>query len=443
VDSCEPASEGSPLRRSLHPLRNVRRSEALAVVLLVSCVFLILSSYYAMKTSREGLILARGSFGLTGQELKAYASAVMACLLAAAVPAYAALAARVPRIRLIDTSYVAVIASLAVFYLLARAGLAIGVVFFIWIGLVNLFLVAQFWSYANDLCSEEQGKRLFPIIALGGSLGGVAGPRLAAIASTEGLLVVAALLLVPCLALFHVIERVHSRDPVASEVARQPIRGRGGFSLIWSDRYLTLIAALVFLGALVKTIGEYVLSDAAAQHAAALAHTTAGREEVIKSFYGDFYFWVNLSSFVIQALFVSVAIDRLGVRRALFFMPLIALGAYGAIAIAGSFALVRAAKLAENSTDYSLENTVRQTLFLRTERAAKYNAKTAIDTFAVRAGDTVSAFVIWFGVRRIGLHGRQLAIVNVGLVVVWLVLAAGIVRYHRRRSRTYRAVSQP
>jgi len=95
---------------------------------------------------------------------------------------------------------------------------------------------------------------------------------------------------------------------------------------------------------------------------------------------------------------------------------------------------VRAAKVAENSADYSIENTVHQTLFLPTNRSAKYNAKTAIDTFAVRAGDTMSALVIWIGVHGLGLHGRQLAAVNIALVVVWIAVAAGVVHHHRKRS---------
>jgi AAA family ATP:ADP antiporter len=427
--------------RLLRPFARVHRGEGAVVLLMLTCIFLLLASYYAMKTSREGLILAHGAFGLTGQQLKAYASGGMACVLLAVVPAYSALATRVRRIRLIEISYVVVIGSLIAFYALARLQVSIGLAFFVWIGLVNVFLVAQFWSYANDLYSEEQGKRLFAIIALGGSLGGVVGPRIASVASTEGLLLVSAVLLVPCIAMFHVIERRHA----PSEPPRAAMRGPGGFSLVWSDRYLLLIAGLVFVGELVKTIGEYVLSDAAAQRAMLLvpagAHAelvgrarelaiTHDREELIKSFYSSFFFWVNAISFTIQAFVVSRAIDKLGVRRALFVMPVIALGVYGAIAAIGGFALVRAAKVAENSTDYSLENTVHQTLFLATDRAAKYKAKAAIDTFAVRAGDTFSALVIWIGVSAIGLHGRALAAVNVALVGLWLAIAVGIVRAH-------------
>lgn len=442
--------------RSLRPFSTVERGERLVVLLLLVLMFLLLASYYAMKTSREGLILAEGSLGVSGQQLKAYASGAMACLLLPAVPAYSALATHVRRIRLIEISYAVVIVTAVAFYVLARMHVPIGLAFFIWIGVVNVFLVAQFWSYANDLYSEDQGSRLFAIIALGGSLGGVAGPWIASLASTENLLLVSAALLVPCVAIFHVVEHRQLAEPHAAPEHHAPIESPGGFSLVWTDRYLTWIAALVFVGALVKTIGEYVLSDSAAAHAVALVPMTAhaelvgrarelaithDREELIKHFYGNFYLWVNAVSFALQAFVVSRAIEKLGIRRTLFVMPVIALGAYGAMAVVGGYALVRAAKVAENSTEYSLENTVQQMLFLTTGRAAKYKAKAAIDTFAVRAGDTASALVIWIGVAGLGVRGRGLAAVNVALVAVWLGLAAGVVRLHRRRSRFPAAVA--
>src|SRR5690606_29713112 len=124
---------------------------------MLACVFLILTAYYAMKTAREGLILAGGTFGLGGDELKTYASGAMAVLLVAVVPAYGRLASRVPRIRLINVSYAIVMLCLIAFYILGRAGVPIALAFFIWIGLVNVFLIAQFWSYANDIYTEEQG----------------------------------------------------------------------------------------------------------------------------------------------------------------------------------------------------------------------------------------------------------------------------------------------
>jgi AAA family ATP:ADP antiporter len=434
---------------ALRPFSKVKPGEGLVAALLLGCVFLILTSYYLLKTAREGMILSGSVFGLRGEELKSYAGGAMAVLLLAIIPAYDAIATRARRIRLINISYALVIACLGVFFVLAESGVSIGLAFFIWIGIVNLFLIAQFWSYANDLYTEEQGKRLFAIIAIGGSLGAIVGPQLARLASTYILLLWSAVLFATAIALFNVIEKVHRRSPAAARIADEPIHGKGGFSLLTHDRYILLIAALVLAEELVKTTGEFVLSSAATHHAAQLIPATAhaelagaartaaiqdDRREVIKQFYGTFFFWVNLVAFGIQAFAVSRIIDKLGVRRSLFVMPLVVGGAYISIAAIGGVALIRAAKVAENSTDYSLQNTVRQALFLPTTRAVKYKAKAAIDTFVVRAGDTLSAGVVWFGIHVASAGPRGLAAANVGFVVVWIALAAGIARWHRRLS---------
>jgi ATP:ADP antiporter, AAA family len=420
--------------RLLRPFSKVRPGEGPLALLMLLCVFLILTSYYLMKPAREGLILAGGAWGLEGDELKTYANGAMALVLVVLVPAYGALANRVRRIRLINVSYALVIASLVLFFALARAGLPIGVAFFVWLGLVSVFLIAQFWSYANDVYTEEQGKRLFAIIAIGGSLGAIFGPRIAKLADTYTLLVIAAFVLAGCLVLFNLIEHVHSHRTL-DLTATAPIEGPGGFHLVLRDRYLLLIAAMLLVANLVNTTGEYILSNAARDHAMAVAPgDDDAQRELIKGFYSDFFMWVNLASFVIQALLVSRIIEKLGVRAALFVMPIIAFGGYGLIGAVGGFALVRAAKIAENSTDYSLQNTVRQALFLPTDRAAKYKAKAAIDTFFVRLGDTLSAVLVGVGIHQLGFGGRQFALVNLLLIGVWVLIAAGIARRHRRLS---------
>ncbi len=437
-----PTPPTSLVDRMLSPFAKVKPGEAGLVLMMTLTVFLILCAYYVLKTTREGLILTGGMAGLRGDELKIYASGAMALLLAGLMPAYSALANRVPRIKLINVSYIGVLACLVIFFILGRAGVGVGLAFYIWLGLVNMFLIAQFWSYANDLYNEEQGKRLFAIIAIGGSAGAIVGPKLTALAGTFELMLFAAGLLVACLVLFNLIDR---RDPPSSPLAAEkeaPIGGPGGFSLIKNDRYLLLIALMLLVANLVNSTGEFLLSRAAADHAASVipgdVHDAAindARRELIKSFYGDFFFWVNLVGFLVQAFIVSRAIKWLGVRKALFVMPIVAFGTYGVIAAVGGLALTRIAKIAENATDYSLQNTVRQALFLPTSRAAKYKAKATIDTFFVRFGDTISAILIGVGLHSLGLGVYELAIMNVALVGVWLAIASGIARRHRKLAK--------
>jgi AAA family ATP:ADP antiporter len=426
----------------------VQAGEGEGALLMFACVFSILCAYYILKTAREGLILSGGMLGLRGDELKMYATGAMAIVFVAIVPLYSSLASRIRRIRLINVSYSIVLICLVAFFALGHAGVPIGLVFYIWLGLLNMFLVAQFWSYANDLYTEEQGNRLFAIIASGGMAGAIAGPWLTQLADTYTLMLVAGGMFAICLGLFNLIERITvTRAPHArAEIAQTPIGGAGGFSLVMRDRYLLAVAAMAIIANLVNSTGEYLLSSVAADHAAqaipATAHAdligaardaaiTADRREAIKAFYGDFFFWVNLVGLLVQAFLVSRVLKRLGVRGALFVLPVIAFGAYGVIAMAGGLALVRVAKIGENATDYSLQNTVRQALFLPASRDVKYKAKVAIDTFFVRFGDTVSAIVVGIGIHQLGLHGRELARVNLGLTCAWLAIAAAVARGHR------------
>ena len=117
----------------------------------------------------------------------------------------------------------------------------------------------------------------------------------------------------------------------------------------------------------------------------------------------------------------------IGVRGALFILPAIALGSYTMIALLPVFAVVRWAKILENSTDYSIQNTTRHALFLPTSREAKYKAKQAIDSFFVRAGDLLQAVVVFVGTM-LAFSIRGYALVNVALV-------ARLDRARRRRSR--------
>jgi AAA family ATP:ADP antiporter len=93
-------------------------------------------------------------------------------------------------------------------------------------------------------------------------------------------------------------------------------------------------------------------------------------------------------------------------------------------------------KIAENSTDYSVQNTVRNVLFLPTSRDQKYKAKQAIDSFFVRAGDVLSAGLVFLGTTALGLSTSGFARVNLLLVTVWIFLALAVGREYARKSRT-------
>ena len=443
----EPRSSPSrgTLDRALSPFADVHAGEGATALLLMLNVFLLLTSYYIIKTVREALILTGG-----GAEVKSYAAAGQALLLLVLVPAYSAFASRVDRVRLITWVTLFFAFNLVIFYALARAHMPyLGVAFFLWVGIFNLMIIAQFWSFANDVYTPEQGKRLFAIVAFGSSLGAILGAWIARqLIKPMGvyeLMIVAAGILALCVILTWTVngrERP-TRDRAAGANEQPnvdaPLGGPGAFQLVLGQRYLLLIAMLMLLLNFVNTNGEYILGKTvtnAAQRMVAEGRAGAVNpkewtEQFIGLFYADFFGWVNAVGAVVQLFLVSRILKWFGVRVALFVLPLIAAGAYGLLAAVPILGLVRIAKIAENAIDYSLQNTSRQALFLPTSRAAKYKAKAAIDSFFVRGGDLLSTGLVFLGTR-LAMSTRDFAAVNVGLVLVWLTIVALIAGEHRK-----------
>jgi len=249
--------ERTAVDRLLLLVSDVRAGEGHTALLLMANLFLLLTGYLIIKTVREALILSEG-----GAVVKSYAAAGQALLLLGMMPVYSYVASRVGRIKLVNGVTIFFISNLLIFYFLARAQIPLGVPFFLWVGVFNLFVVAQFWSFANDIYSDNQGRRLFPIIAFGGSLGAVLGPKIAAwlfeSLEADGLMLVTAALLGICALLSYWVNQ-RSRDASPSRVSERPLGGQGSVHLIVCQPYLLLIAVLMVGSNLVNTTGEFLL----------------------------------------------------------------------------------------------------------------------------------------------------------------------------------------
>jgi AAA family ATP:ADP antiporter len=414
----------SILDRALSVFADVRSGEGVSALLLAANVFYLLAFYSVLKVVRDALILSEA-----GAVAAAYANAGQAVLMLGFVPAYGAFASRVSRVWLICGVTLFFASNLLIFALLGVAGVRIGIPFYLWIGVFNMAAVAQFWAFANDVYSTERGKRLFPLVGIGASLGAVVGSGLTSIVfggvgPFRLMLLAAAGLLVPVGLTVWVHQREKSaKTNLQAAHAGEPLSGAGGFQLVASNRYLRLIALMVLVFSLVNTLGGFILNSMITAEA-------GGDRARIGMMAGQIQTWVNGLAFVLQAFVVSRIFKYLGVRAALFILPVIAIGGYTLMALLPVFAVVRWAKILENSTDYSIQNTTRHALFLPTSREAKYKAKQAIDSFFVRAGDMMQALVVFIGTT-LAFGIRSYALVNVVLVAVWLGLAVAIAREHR------------
>src|SRR6185369_13624572 len=209
----EPPKNGA--EKLLSYVADVRSGEGWSALLLLINVFLLLFAYYLLKTVREALILTEG-----GAYVKAYSSAGQAALLMVLVPLYGFIGTKVVRIKLITGLLLFFAANLVLFYIAGAGGAQEGVVFYIWVGIFNVFVISQVWAFANDIYTEAQGKRLFPMIGVGSSLGAWLGAqgaeRLVAIfkATPYQLQLIAAGILLICCALLVVVNRVATTNAI-------------------------------------------------------------------------------------------------------------------------------------------------------------------------------------------------------------------------------------
>lgn len=435
--------ELSAFERALLLLTRVRAGEGRCIALFASHAFLIMASYYVLKALRESFLLAGAA-----AEVRSYAVAANGVVLMLLVPLYSAVRRRIDGrrlVRFVSAFFAANILAFALAYPF-RSSRWFGIVFFIWVSVYGLMVVAQFWALAASHFNTKTGQRLFPAMMLGATLGALAGAQLTDLLIVRlgplPLLLLGALLLVASIALIGPETAAippPSRPQAAAGDASQHVGSVfGGFQVVFGSRYLLLVAAFVVLLNCIGSTGDYLLAaliKARAETLAGAAAALADREAIIGSLYARYQLWVTLAGVIVQALLVSRIYRAVGVRGALLVLPAISLFVYGAIAFVPIFGMIYVAKILESSTNYSLMNTTQQTLYLPTSAAEKFDGKTAIDTFFWRFGDILQAGVVFAGLNWFGFGTREFALLNTALCALWIALAVLIGRRYTALSR--------
>jgi AAA family ATP:ADP antiporter len=443
----------TPVERVLHLITDVRAGEGSTALLLALNVFLVLCSYYLIKPVREALLGAVTN----GPLYKSYMGAGVAILLFFAVRGYARLDASWPRNKLVLRVSAFFAANLVGFYLLGQTpwvkqelgATLYGLGFELWMGVFNMMIVAQFWAFAADIYTEDQGKRLFPLVAVGASLGAMVGSglvsRVVHALGTLPMMLISAGVLVAAALLTQFIharagrgkDRVPQGEPNAAR-EKEPANNdgdqdrRGAYTLVFQNKYLRLIAIFTTLFTLVNTSGEYMISQLVSDAAKQQGGGNNAVHELIARTMGDYFLWVNVAGLFIQLFLVSRIIKYGGFRVAFLVFPVVALASAATITAIPTLPAVRIGKTAENSIDYSLNNTVRNMLWLPTTRRVKYVAKQAVDGFFARFGDVGSAAFVFILVGQLHLGVRGVAAMNVVLVLVWIYVAWRIVDERER-----------
>jgi AAA family ATP:ADP antiporter len=268
---------------------------------------------------------------------------------------------------------------------------------------------------------------------------------------TQSLLAVATM---PLFASIILTRKVEERE--LANAAEHPAKPKveeksaGGLSFLFDGARLVMVSRFILAAALVtmlvnwvNTNGENLLfkvvNETLEEEALAQGLTTADaiREFThagVTAFYGDFFFWVNIVALVLQSVFASRLLKYGGFAAILLLLPVIAMVSYTTMALLPILAIVKMMKIAENATDYSINNTARHVLWLPVSSEMRFRGKPAIDTLYVRIGDGFAALTVLVGVQLLAIETETFFIFNVALVLLWLAFAILLIREHRKAS---------
>tara|TARA_R110002049_G_scaffold2743_5_gene21177 strand:- start:64726 stop:66132 length:1407 start_codon:yes stop_codon:yes gene_type:complete len=447
----------SLLEKFLRIFARVRKEEGVTSLLLLMNIFLILMAYYFIKPVREGWLSISIIQGLTKLEVKAYSAFVQSLVLVIIVlPIYAKLASIWTRIKLITLVGAFFCVVLFMFWLfqpdyIFRHIPYLGIFFYLFVGIFGVTLVAQFWSFASDIFGNDRGRRLFPLVAVGAAAGGAMGSwigeRLIANNNFEpfDLMLFAIVPLVSTIILARWTDRRGAYGHPSEYTKkrwRQPATPKyeGAFKLLLKYRYLSAMAIMVLLFNWVVASGDNILFGLVQQsldeQLIAQGINADNYSKQLKSattaFYGSLYFWVNIIGLLLQAFVVSRLLKFGGFGSLMLATPLISLLAYISMAVAPVLGVIKAMKVAENSSNYSINNTARHMLWLPTSKSMLYQAKPTVDTLFVRIGDGFAALTVLLGTRLWNLELNTFLIINIVLTLFWLAIAYFLVQEHKR-----------
>ena len=423
---------------ALQRFLNVRREEIGPIVAAALYFFCILTSLAILRPTRDALGMQRGL-----DEIRWLFMVTLVATLAVN-PMFSWLVSRYRRMVFITTTHAFFAVNLALFAALLifapqAVGERTGQVFYVWSSVFNFFITMVFWALMADRFSLEQSKRLFGLIAVGGTLGAIAGSSLTALlAKVVGapmlLIIAAGVLALATVAAWMVArfqpEVARSKSGDADPVNETTVIGGSawdGFRAVVRSRYLLGIAAYVLILAVMVTFVYFTRL----QMVAALGKDVDMRAGV----FGQIDLATQIATLILQLLVAGHLMKKLGVHITLALLPAtVALGFIG-LALVGSLYALVAFDATFRAVQRAIMRPARETLFTVVNREEKYKAKALIDTFGYRAGDALGAQTEGL-LGKLGMGLVALASAAVPLALAWAALGIWLGRTQQRLAKT-------
>jgi AAA family ATP:ADP antiporter len=408
---------------------DVRPDEVRALWLGFIFFFVVLAGYYVIRPVRDNI-------GATQFENLWWMFTVVLVAMIGANALFSMIVARMSRRRFIPIAYRFFILNLVIFFVLMQfmppgKQRWVDGCFFVWVSVFNLFATAVFWGFMTDIFTNEQGKRLFGFIAVGGSLGGILGPII-----TTSLIrhVSPGVLLLICAGMLEIAAqsvrffptefRRHDSKSAEDGVAEKPIGGKfwDGVTHICKSPYLFGLFLFILLYTLTSTWAYFQQAE--------LTKTGFVDRAARTAFFAKLDLSVNTLTLLLQIFLTGRLMKFLGVTVTLLFMPVLSLFGFAAMGLLPVLTVLAVFQVARRASTFAFMRPAREVLFTVLRREDKYKAKSFIDTFGYRCGDQFGAW-LYGGMQALGLGLSTISYIAVPVVAGWCALGVWLGRKQR------------
>ena len=426
-------SNSNPISKFLKIVAKIEANEVKATLSAFLFVVILMSAYYILRPVRDAMASdwtdAEVSWLWT---LNFFASTVIVAIYGIAV-------SRIRFRLLVPGMYGLFAVTFATFYVAAASSddrTLIDKSFYVWVSVFSLFHISVFWSFMSDLFNKEQAGRLFSIIAVGASVGGLIGPSIPSFFSdslgTDNLMLIASLMLLAPIPIIFYLQSLKATDLHNLEAGSNPkpaaIGGNpfAGFKMFFSNPYLLGIGLFIFLYTGISSFVYFELKNL-------LADLTRVERTAI---WAQMDLAVNTLSIVTGFLATSRIMSKFGMPVTIALVPILICIGLIVIAISPLVGVVIGLQILRRAGNYSITRPAREMLFTRVDRETRFKAKPVIDIVAYRGGDTLMAWLFTGLTQGLGLGLAAVALVGAGIAALWALVGIYLGRWFEREDES-------
>ena len=413
----------------------IKEREVKAVVFSFLFVVVLMSAYYILRPVRDAMASdwtdAEVSWLWT---LNFFISTVIVALYGIMVSKF--------RFRLLVPAMYGIFAgSFIIFYVLGSIyedRILIDKAFYVWVSVFSLFHISVFWSFMSELFSKEQSSRLFGVIAVGASVGGLIGPSITAIFSvslgTDKLMLIASTMLLIPIPIIFFLQSLKTKE-LNNEVLNTPISNQSiggnplaGFKMFFSNPYLLSIGVFILLYTGISSFVYFELKNL-------LSDLSRPERSVI---WAQMDLAVNILAISTGLFATGRIVTRFGMPATIAMVPIIICIGLLILAISPLLGVVMILQIVRRAGNYAVTRPAREMLFTLVNQETRFKAKPVIDIVAYRGGDMITAWLFTGLTQGLGLGLAAVAAIGAGIAGLWTLVGIYLGRWFERDNNNFK-----